>query len=122
MRDNSDKSWENFGQKEPYFGVWSDDKFKQENLTEDKLSEFFKSGDQHVQNILSSTKKYFGDDAFEQKSLLDFGCGVGRLIIPFSRKFKKVVGVDISSGMIEEAKKNIANQNISNAHFTNKVS
>jgi SAM-dependent methyltransferase len=117
MKDNSDKSWEKLGQHDPYFGVWSADKFKQKNLTPKLKHEFFQSGEKHVQSILDSTIRYFGDNVFEQQSLLDFGCGVGRLVIPFSRKFHKVLGIDISSAMIEEAKKNTAEQNISNAHF-----
>ncbi|MDO9156079.1 MAG: class I SAM-dependent methyltransferase, partial [Sediminibacterium sp.] len=39
---------------------------------------------------------------------LDFGCGTGRLLLPLAKICKKVVGVDISEGMLEEAKTNLA--------------
>src|SRR3954454_13093128 len=36
-------------------------------------------------------------------SVLDFGCGVGRLSRELSRHFDRYVGVDISAGMVERA-------------------
>ena len=45
---------------------------------------------------------------FDDKKILDAGCGVGRLIPTFSMYHnpKEVVGIDWSSSMIEEAEKN----------------
>ena len=37
-------------------------------------------------------------------SALDFGCGVGRLSIPLSKRFAKVIGVDIAPTMVELAR------------------
>jgi SAM-dependent methyltransferase len=34
---------------------------------------------------------------------LDFGCGVGRLTQALARRFDRVIGVDVSSGMVEAA-------------------
>ena len=36
-------------------------------------------------------------------SVLDFGCGVGRLSRELSGRFERYVGVDISAGMVERA-------------------
>ena len=52
-----------------------------------------------------------------QKSSLDFGCGVGRLIIPFARVFEHVTGVDISPAMLEIAQRNCLEQGIHNVEF-----
>jgi ubiquinone/menaquinone biosynthesis C-methylase UbiE len=41
---------------------------------------------------------------FENMSALEIGCGVGRILIPMSKKFHKVVGVDISNEMIKIGK------------------
>jgi 2-polyprenyl-3-methyl-5-hydroxy-6-metoxy-1,4-benzoquinol methylase len=38
-------------------------------------------------------------------SVLDFGCGVGRLSLAWSERADRVVGVDISQPMIENARK-----------------
>ena len=37
-----------------------------------------------------------------RKAALDFGCGVGRLTIPFAAYFDRLVGVDISPTMLEK--------------------
>lgn len=52
-----------------------------------------------------------------QKSALDFGCGVGRLVIPLARAFEHVTGVDISSAMLETAAQNCLEQNLNNVDF-----
>lgn len=44
--------------------------------------------------------------------VLDFACGPGRNIIRYSSLFKRIDGVDISPINIENAKKNIAHNNI----------
>lgn len=58
---------------------------------------------------------------FQQKNIinkdsevLDIGCGSGQYSIEFSKKVKKVVGIDISSKMIENAIDNIEKENINN--------
>ncbi|MDQ8180890.1 methyltransferase domain-containing protein [Pelagicoccus sp. SDUM812005] len=39
-------------------------------------------------------------------SALDFGCGVGRLTFPLSRRFDLAIGIDISASMLEAARQN----------------
>ncbi len=48
---------------------------------------------------------------------LDFGCGVGRLVIPLSKIAESVTGVDVSESMLNEAISNCDNQNVNNANF-----
>lgn len=40
----------------------------------------------------------------DKSSVLDIGCGMGRIIKPFSKKFNKVVGIDINTKILEVAK------------------
>jgi cyclopropane fatty-acyl-phospholipid synthase-like methyltransferase len=49
--------------------------------------------------------------------VLDFGSGVGRLAIPFSRHAHRVVGIDISQSMIAEAARNCESSNVNNVAF-----
>lgn len=42
--------------------------------------------------------------AFEPRSALDFGCGVGRLTVPLAQITGRATGVDISPGMLAEAR------------------
>jgi SAM-dependent methyltransferase len=45
----------------------------------------------------------FGDTDHSQHTALDFGCGVGRMIVNFKNKFKQIDGVDISPTCIAHA-------------------
>jgi ubiquinone/menaquinone biosynthesis C-methylase UbiE len=102
---NSDKQWEKYGSKDPYFGVLSSDKYRINNLNNDAYLDFFKSGDEDLKIIISNIKKYL-DASFEPRQSLDFGCGVGRILIPLAKNSLHVVGLDISESMLAEAQRN----------------
>jgi len=111
---DTDRAWELWGQLDPYYGVLTDNKFSRENLSNTR-QEFFASGEQYVSELLAKTQAVCGALSFNRA--LDFGCGVGRLVIPFSKRFGEVVGVDISESMIAEAKKNCVEFAASNISF-----
>ncbi|MDR3595870.1 MerR family transcriptional regulator [Clostridium sp.] len=46
--------------------------------------------------------------------ILDLGCGTGKQIIELSRKIKLAIGIDISDGMISQAKENMKNESSQN--------
>lgn len=46
--------------------------------------------------------------------LLDLGCGTGKQIVELSQKIKLAIGIDISEGMIGQAKENIENEGLQN--------
>ena len=54
-----------------------------------------------------------------KNSLLDVGCGTANHSIILSEYFKKIVGVDLSKSMLNEAKKKIDLLKISNVELTN---
>jgi len=101
----TDNDWEKWGYHNPYYGVLSADQFRHDNLTEQSRSDFFRSGEIHVQMIFDTIRLAFDTDLSPEMTL-DFGCGVGRLVIPFALKSKHVVGIDISPSMLAEAKRN----------------
>lgn len=113
---NSDKAWKSYGKKNAYYGVLAHDEFLDENLSEDALKEFFTSGFSDVENIFNLIHKHISKD-FTPSRILDFGCGTGRLVIPFAKKAEEVVGVDISPQMISEAQKNAKNHQLDNISF-----
>jgi trans-aconitate methyltransferase len=39
---------------------------------------------------------------------LDFGCGVGRVLVPMAQHFRRAVGVDVSAQMLEEARRHLS--------------
>lgn len=70
---------------------------------------------------MHSTEEFIYKEAKEKlfhlnggKSLLDFGCGAGELLIHYVPNYERVVGVDFSSSMLFEAEKKIWEQNYKN--------
>ncbi|GAB2617677.1 class I SAM-dependent methyltransferase [Belliella aquatica] len=117
MKRDSLDNWKKFGKTDPYFGVLSDEKYKTENITEDGLNEFFETGEAYVKETAERIEQAFSI-SLEQASILDFGCGVGRLAIPFSRVTRKeVVGLDISPEIIEKAKEHALTFERENVRF-----
>lgn len=113
---STDKAWEKWGQTDPYYGVLAEDNFRKEKLNADSKKTFLESGEEYIRFIINIINKHI-DPAFAPSNCLDFGCGVGRLVIPLAKRYKKVVGIDISDSMLEEARKNCLENEISNASF-----
>ena len=113
---STDIEWEKWGASDPYFGVITLPKFRSANLTEDNKREFFDSGRHHVEVILETCRRYFAP-SFALRRVLDFGCGVGRLIIPFADLAEWVVGVDVSPSMLIEARKNCIDHGLRHVDF-----
>lgn len=101
----SDAAWEKYGEVDPYFGVVSHEKFRSDRLDGSAYEEFFRSGEEHVEAVLRTIREHL-DPGFRPERVLDFGCGVGRLLVPLARTGAAAVGVDVSEGMLKEARKN----------------
>lgn len=110
----SDRQWKSWGEKDPYFGVYSEARFSQDKIDQHR-DEFFDTGQKTVDVLLARAERHFGP--LQIGSALEFGSGVGRMTIPLARRFSKVVGVEISEAMIAEAVANCAYNQIGNASF-----
>jgi 2-polyprenyl-3-methyl-5-hydroxy-6-metoxy-1,4-benzoquinol methylase len=102
---STDSAWEEWGRRDPYFGVITDPKFRRGNITDDTKREFFESGAWHVNYVMKVVHQHI-DVNFRPKRVLEFGCGVGRLLVPFASIAEEVVGLDVSPSMLQEAKRN----------------
>jgi SAM-dependent methyltransferase len=102
---NTDEAWESWGARDPYFGVLTDPKYRSATLTEAAKEEFFASGRSHV-HYLSETIRQYVLPSFTPRRSLDFGCGVGRVLLPLSELCDEAVGVDVSPSMLVEARRN----------------
>ncbi|MBY8821843.1 class I SAM-dependent methyltransferase [Sphingomonas colocasiae] len=100
---DTDRDWAIIGEKDPYFGVITNDKFKRENLDDAGRAEFFRTGKENIDYFLDRMRAAFGP--FTPRSALDFGCGVGRLTVPLAEITGTATGVDVSQGMLAEARK-----------------
>jgi 2-polyprenyl-3-methyl-5-hydroxy-6-metoxy-1,4-benzoquinol methylase len=112
----TDRDWEKWGASDPYFGVLSEEQFRSRQLDPAAREAFFRIGEQNIAGALDTIHAGL-DAAFAPRSALDFGCGVGRLVIPLARRAERVVGVDISPSMIAEARRNCAAEGLGNVDF-----
>ncbi len=119
--DNPDKSWREYGEQDPYFGVLTEDRFRKSNLTTEALKDFFASGEAHVAAILKTLHDHVAS-SLQANDALDFGCGVGRIVIPLASRFANVTGIDISESYRAEALKNCRDRGIDNVRFLETLS
>jgi len=99
--EKSKKKWSELAKQNAKYVIWTD----KENASEE---EFRASGKE-------AYSQYVAHDAFLQKilgetqtkSALDIGCGIGRITEFFIPDFNQVYGIDIASGMIEQAKQRL---------------
>jgi SAM-dependent methyltransferase len=113
---STDFAWERWGASDPYYGVLTNPKFRASVLTAEAKEEFFATGRCHVQYIYDQCRRYFGPD-FAPGRVMDFGCGVGRLLVYFAERAPSVVGVDVSRSMLEEARRNCEQRGAPNVEF-----
>lgn len=69
------------------------------------VDEFFATGEAEIAHVLTVADK-LGRPSRRERAL-DFGCGVGRLTRALAARFDAVVGVDVSTEMIEQARQHI---------------
>jgi SAM-dependent methyltransferase len=116
MDMSTDAAWEEWGRRDPYFGVITNPKFRNVAIDENAKREFFASGEYHVHGVLSTIRKHI-DPGFAPRTVLDFGCGVGRLLIPFAKIAEDVVGLDVSPSMLQQATRNCEEQQVHNVRL-----
>ncbi len=96
----SSRQWTSLGATDPLWAVLSAPEKKGGKWN---LEEFLATGDADIQRFStlierhSALRRPFGD-------VLDFGCGVGRLSMAWSKHAKSVTGVDVASTMIDRAR------------------
>ena len=112
----SDRNWHLWAKQDPYFGVLTDPRYRRGQLTPEARRAFFASGESYVANLLNVITRLYGPE-IARRRCLDFGCGVGRLVVPLARRYQHVVGVDISPAMLAEAERNCQEFGFSNVQF-----
>jgi ubiquinone/menaquinone biosynthesis C-methylase UbiE len=73
---------------------------------------FWKSGIDDCNKILGKDSKRFkkilGNKKSTEMKILEIGCGVGRILVPMSDIFRNVIGIDISSEMVQLGQKYVS--------------
>ena len=102
---DTDVAWQLWGERDPYFGVITDPRVRLDQLDAAARADFFASGRTHARHILRMCRGQFGA-GFAPQRVLDFGCGVGRVLVGFAELAPEVVGLDVSPAMLAEAGRN----------------
>jgi SAM-dependent methyltransferase len=99
------QQWERYGRTDPYYGVYAVPEFRGRELDESSRERFFASGERDLQEMFADISATVAPD-FSPRYALEYGCGVGRLLIPLARRAEHAVGLDISPSMLAEARRN----------------
>lgn len=103
---STDSEWKRFGDEDPYFGVLTQPRYRKQAISQAGVSEFFESGEIYVNRMMQCLRQHFDVPAKIDRAL-DYGCGVGRLMLPLTEQADFVEGVDVSPGMLREAGVNL---------------
>lgn len=95
----SEEAWERFAREEAEYFILTESGRRD---SEARRAEFHDSGQRVTDRILGDVQSLLpgGDLAIE------IGCGVGRILLPMSRCFEQVYGVDISPTMLARLEQN----------------
>lgn len=108
--------WEDYAVNDAYFAVSTFDKFRSSNIDDEAKAEFFETGRVHVDEIWNELQRAFGAE-LRPKRAIDYGCGVGRILLPLAKKCDHVTGVDISSAMLDETRRNATSMDVDNVRL-----
>jgi SAM-dependent methyltransferase len=111
VKAETDRHWNEWGARDPYFSVLGVDRFRSTTISRHR-AEFFATGEATIAETLVRLDKAFGPGRLG--AALDFGCGVGRLTLPLARRFERVVAVDVAETMRAEAARNLAEAGLGN--------
>jgi trans-aconitate methyltransferase len=98
--------------KRPHWTVLTVPKYQPDQF-EAHRKEFFDSGKKATKNLKAFAARSRIDLASYQ-TCFELGCGVGRVTLALSEIFPRVVGADIATPMLEEAKRSAASFNVKN--------
>jgi len=96
--DDVRKTYEGLGKEDPLWAVLTDDRYRHNKWDPEQ---FFETGRKEVAEVLGHVRG-LGLEIPTGRAL-DFGCGAGRLSQALCESFEHVVGVDISSTMVQTA-------------------
>jgi SAM-dependent methyltransferase len=121
---DTDADWRAIAETQPYWAVLSAETFRGTQLDPAAYSAFFGSGEQQIAALMGFIKRHL-DPRFAPRRVLDFGCGVGRLLLPLARLVAlatpgpavpgSAIGVDVAPRMIDLCRANLADAGLHHA-------
>lgn len=98
-------TWEEKAKLNPMWVVRTTEEFLSGDLTSEQVAKFFAIGEAKVAALIAPWLRAFPEP--EKVAVLEFGCGVGRMLKAVCKITPHCCGVDISPTMISHARKNL---------------
>ena len=113
---NNKAIWEDLGERDAYYAVLTYEQFRAGNLDENAREVFFELGRAHMEEVTAEFERVTGEE-LNGSEAIDYGCGVGRVLLPLADRFEAATGVDISSSMLDKCRRNAAAVGKENIRF-----
>lgn len=108
-------TWVRLGELDPYFSLSGDPKFRDVDIGS-REEAFYTSGQSEQRNLISFAAR--SGIELAGRTCLELGCGGGRVTRWLARLFRRVQAVDISSGQLAIAQRQMAEAGVENVSFT----
>lgn len=92
------RRWESLAREDAEFYIWTDG------------ADFTASGERDAARILELAAPYLAG----RRTVLEIGCGIGRILLPMRRKFDAAIGVDIAPTMLARLESAAADAGLTN--------
>jgi len=102
ISDRIKQSWEHLGDTRAHHSVLTSKDFLPDSL-EQNIGAFWKSGENEVKEIEAILKRH-NVNIKEVKTAVEYGCGVGRVTVPLSKRVSSMHAYDISRPHLNYAK------------------
>jgi len=114
MFERTARDWRGLGTTEPFWSVITSPDFLNTSIETNKNA-FYETGVGDV-NLIQALLRRNGFN-FPKGTVLDFGCGVGRLSLALAPHVDQVIGVDVSEAHLRLARERQKGSAIGNARF-----
>lgn len=114
MLERIEQAWSKMGEDWPYFSVLSQSQYLPRNIA-GSLEEFWAGGEGEAEITLALLHGLGFDPA--GKICVEYGCGLGRVTMPFATRFEKVHAYDISASHLALARQRAAAVGAVNVQF-----
>ena len=111
MFDRIQRQWKTLGNTDPYWSVLSTPEFKGHSFEKNKAA-FFESGRTAASCVESFCPR--NEVSMNGRTLIELGCGVGRVTVHLAKLFDNIIAIDISPGNLERCRAHVAEAGLKN--------
>lgn len=108
--------WSKYGKEDPYYSVLTNKIFKKSIINKKTIKEFYYTSNSDF-NFINSALNRNSIQLEKESTVLDFGCGLGRIGARFVENNQPYIGVDISRPHLMQAEQYFSEMNFQNYEF-----